>query len=515
MSLTPIFPIFGFIPIRKAAVFAAAAFVLTMLSISSTRAVDQRPDLICYTPADWSGAVVASAVKGTSTDAAAFPSACYYLDWSVANYSEADAASPFIVRLLVDGKTVREWALNGLAHMTYTYIADFPLFLTAGTHILQLVIDPVGAIAELNEGNNAFVRTLTVADSGGVGDAVARPVAHDFGSVTSNRKASKIIHFTNNGPGGIRIGVVSLDGPDAGDFTISADGCSGKTLPPPDCPGPCAASCTVTVNFSPQKIETAHAALNLADAAETLLSRVALSGAAEPDVGDFNGDGRISLDDALLPLKVLSGDYGGEAFRGDAGFMENAPLGAADAIRLLQILAGLRKDDLYELVKIRTRFGVMLIQLYDKTPLHRDNFLTLAKSGYYDGLIFHRLIEDFMVQGGDPLGTGAGGPGYTICPEIDATLTHDFGAVAAARLADSVNPEKNSSGSQFYIVNNPEGAHFLDGNYTVFGRVVDGLDVILAIAAAETDINDKPVTPVVMEKVEVVILSRAQCPSCF
>jgi cyclophilin family peptidyl-prolyl cis-trans isomerase len=501
--------------LKMVPVFVVAVVLLAMLSLSSARADDQRPDLIFYAPTGWSGAVVVSAVKGTSTDAAAFPSACYFLDWAVANYSATDAASPFIVRLLVDGANAGEWTIATLPGMNYTYRTDLPLFLTAGTHTLQIVIDPLGAIVELNEENNAYTRTLTVADAVSAGIIAARPAAHDFGEVTSGRDAGKIIHFTNSGPGGMQIETVSLSGVDAGAFTITADGCSGKTLPPPNCPGPCAASCTVTVNFSPQKIETAYATLNLADAADTLRSQVALSGAAEPGVGDFNGDGRISLDDALLPLKILSGGYAGDTFRVDAGFTENAPVGAADAIRLLQVLSGLRTDDLYELVRIQTRFGAMLIQLYDETPLHRDNFLTLAKSGYYDGLIFHRLIEDFMVQGGDPLGTGSGGPGYTICPEIKTGLTHDFGAVAAARLADSVNPEKNSSGSQFYIVNNPAGAHFLDGNYTVFGRVVDGLDVILAIADAKTDDDDRPLTPIVMEKVEVVILSRAQCPSCF
>ncbi len=111
-------------------------------------------------------------------------------------------------------------------------------------------------------------------------------------------------------------------------------------------------------------------------------------------------------------------------------------------------------------VKIQTMLGDIIVRLYDETPLHRDNFLKLAKEGYYDGTLFHRVIKDFMVQGGDPDSKGApagkmlgaGGPGYTIEAEIKDTLLHKRGALAAARQGDQVNPERRSSGSQFYIV---------------------------------------------------------------
>ncbi len=111
-------------------------------------------------------------------------------------------------------------------------------------------------------------------------------------------------------------------------------------------------------------------------------------------------------------------------------------------------------------VKIKTEFGDIVIKLYDEAPLHRDNFLKLAGEGYFDDQLFHRVIEGFMVQGGDPDSKNAepgkrlgnGGPGYTIPAEFDSTLFHKKGVLAAARQGDQVNPEKRSSGSQFYIV---------------------------------------------------------------
>ena len=111
-------------------------------------------------------------------------------------------------------------------------------------------------------------------------------------------------------------------------------------------------------------------------------------------------------------------------------------------------------------VKIQTMLGDIVVRLYDETPLHRDNFVKLVKEGYYDGTLFHRVIKDFMVQGGDPDSKGApagkmlgmGGPGYTVEAEIKDTLFHKRGALAAARQGDQVNPERRSSGSQFYIV---------------------------------------------------------------
>jgi cyclophilin family peptidyl-prolyl cis-trans isomerase len=226
----------------------------------------------------------------------------------------------------------------------------------------------------------------------------------------------------------------------------------------------------------------------------------------------------------------------------------------------------------------------MKIKLYNETPKHRDNFIKLVKNNFYNGTLFHRVIKDFMIQGGDPdsknasPGTmlGSGGPGYTIPAEFDSILFHKKGALAAAREGDQINPKKASSGSQFYIVqgkkftddeldkieNNinqqrikslynkyidqeknkalendevpdyskieplarqrainefksiPEfkfsaaqrkaykdigGAPHLDGSYTVFGQVIEGLDVIDKIASVQTDSNDRPLKNIPVE----------------
>lgn len=186
-------------------------------------------------------------------------------------------------------------------------------------------------------------------------------------------------------------------------------------------------------------------------------------------------------------------------------------------------------------VTISTPHGDIVIALYAETPLHQKNFLKLVKEGFYNETLFHRVIPGFMIQGGDPDSRGAkagqalgnGGPGYKIKAEIDPKLFHKRGALAAARLGDAVNPKKESSGSQFYIVdgqiysdeklNEMEkrsgkrmtkeqriayttigGTPHLDGNYTVFGEVLMGLDVITKIANSKRDGNDRPLKDVSM-----------------
>ncbi|MDY5969467.1 MAG: peptidylprolyl isomerase [Bacteroidales bacterium] len=187
-------------------------------------------------------------------------------------------------------------------------------------------------------------------------------------------------------------------------------------------------------------------------------------------------------------------------------------------------------------VKIETPYGDMKVRLYDETPLHRDNFVKLVRQGFYDSLLFHRVIRDFMIQGGDPqsknaaAGTmlGNGTTGYTIPAEFNPALMHKKGALAAARMGDPVNPKKESSGCQFYIVqgnvwdttqlqalarhygktmtkeqmevySTVGGTPHLDGEYTVFGEVVEGLDVIDKIAAEPCDRADRPVKDVRMK----------------
>ena len=153
------------------------------------------------------------------------------------------------------------------------------------------------------------------------------------------------------------------------------------------------------------------------------------------------------------------------------------------------------------IVVIETDYGNIEIELRpDKAPQTCANFAKLANKGFYDSLIFHRIVPGFVIQGGDPEGTGRGGPGYTVPAEI-TDLKHTTGAVACARLPDQVNPSQASSGSQFYITLKP--TPFLDNQYTVFGYVKTGMDVVQKIAKVETDSHDKPLTPVIMKKVYV------------
>lgn len=124
---------------------------------------------------------------------------------------------------------------------------------------------------------------------------------------------------------------------------------------------------------------------------------------------------------------------------------------------------------------IETDKGNIRVNLYAKeAPLSVTNFIQLAKGGFYEGLTFHRVEPGFVVQGGDPLGNGTGGPGYTVPAEIGKP--HNKGALAWARTGDEINPQRRSSGSQFYIT--LEATPFLDGAYTVFGQTIEGMDVV-------------------------------------
>lgn len=161
----------------------------------------------------------------------------------------------------------------------------------------------------------------------------------------------------------------------------------------------------------------------------------------------------------------------------------------------------LPEDPMFE---INTTEGTIIVQLYKETPLHRDNFVKLASERYYDSTLFHRVIRGFMIQGGDPYTKnpanydlyGTGGPDYTIPAEILPQFKHKKGALCAARKGNAANPRKNSSGSQFYIVQDSLGCAHLDGEYTIFGETVDGLNVIDRIASIRTDHRDVPLKEV-------------------
>ncbi len=168
-----------------------------------------------------------------------------------------------------------------------------------------------------------------------------------------------------------------------------------------------------------------------------------------------------------------------------------------------QDIKKLPKED--QVITIKTEFGEMIVLLYDLTPKHKENFIKLATSGYYNGTTFHRIIKDFMIQGGDPnskdsipQNDGLGGPEYTVPAEFTPTLKHVKGALSAARMGDQINPLKASSGSQFYIVHNVNGTPFLDGGYTVFGQVIKGLEVIDKIAVQDKDRSDRPIKNITM-----------------
>lgn len=146
---------------------------------------------------------------------------------------------------------------------------------------------------------------------------------------------------------------------------------------------------------------------------------------------------------------------------------------------------------------IETSMGTITAELYEEqAPITASNFIGLAESGFYDGLIFHRVIDGFMIQGGDPKGDGTGGSDMTIRLEINPKLTHADGAIAMAR---SQNPD--SASSQFYICDGAQ--HALDGSYAVFGRVTDGMDVVRAIAEVKTDSRDRPGKDVVINKISI------------
>ena len=166
---------------------------------------------------------------------------------------------------------------------------------------------------------------------------------------------------------------------------------------------------------------------------------------------------------------------------------------------------------------IYTSKGKMRIKLYNKTPKHRDNFVKLVNEKYYDGVRFHRVIEGFMIQTGDPYSRdtakidlwGQGGPDYTVPAEFVNEYWHKKGALAAARRGDMANPTKASSGSQFYIVHDENACLHLDGQYSIFGEVVEGLEIIDRIATVDTDPYDRPLEDVFINRITPVIVEPA------
>ena len=190
-------------------------------------------------------------------------------------------------------------------------------------------------------------------------------------------------------------------------------------------------------------------------------------------------------------------------------------------------------------VVIETNYGTIKAKLYNDTPLHRDNFIKLVNEGWYNGSPFHRVINNFMIQGGQNA-DGRQDPGYTVPAEFRENHFHKKGALCAARQADQVNPKKASSGSQFYIVQGQVfddkklelyeerlgkifsatqrqayktvgGTPHLDGDYTVFGEVTEGLDIVDKIARVKTGYMDVPVEPVIINKITIEKSTDKSC----
>ena len=212
----------------------------------------------------------------------------------------------------------------------------------------------------------------------------------------------------------------------------------------------------------------------------------------------------------LAILVLLAVSCGGRRGHKDAdGALEDSlavaeqakPATPADSLADLKKLNTLPQEPVFD---VATTQGTFRVKLYKDTPKHRDNFVRLALTHFYDGVLFHRVVPGFVIQGGDPYTRdtsrveewGEGGPGYNVDAEILPEHTHKKGALAAARRGDIANPMKESSGSQFYVVVNPENCKHLDGEYTVFGEVVSGINVIERIARVQTDRYDRPLIPV-------------------
>ena len=220
----------------------------------------------------------------------------------------------------------------------------------------------------------------------------------------------------------------------------------------------------------------------------------------------------------LVLLAVSCGGRRGQRAEGDqadslgtaapeAPAAPSAPKTAkADTISLANYKGRLPQEPIFDIV---TSMGTIRVKLYKDTPKHRDNFTKLALSHYYDGVLFHRVIDGFMIQGGDPYTRdtsrvaewGEGGPGYTIDAEILPEHTHKKGALAAARRGDLANPMKESSGSQFYLVQDSTNCKHLNGEFTVFGETICGLNVIDRIARVRTDRFDRPERPVEIRRI--------------
>ncbi len=166
-----------------------------------------------------------------------------------------------------------------------------------------------------------------------------------------------------------------------------------------------------------------------------------------------------------------------------------------------------KEEKTYQVGQIKTSMGEMLFWLHDETPIHKASFIKLANANYWDSLTFNRVIKDFVIQGGCPdTPEGFARSPYLLQPEFHDSLRHIYGAVGAGR---DDNPEKLSAGCQFYIVQNKDGLHRLDGQYMIFGQVFKGMSILDAIADVATDSTDTPLSPITLD-INVITLTKQE-----
>ena len=200
------------------------------------------------------------------------------------------------------------------------------------------------------------------------------------------------------------------------------------------------------------------------------------------------------------------GKQGDEGAAADSLATEAAEKPAKNTVSLANYRNRLPQEPFFDIV---TSMGTIRVKLYKDTPRHRDNFVRLSLSHFYDETLFHRVVSGFVIQGGDPYTKdttrveewGEGGPGYNIDPEFVPEHRHKKGALAAARRGDFANPAKESNGSQFYLVVDSTACSHLNGEYTVFGETVGGLNVIDRIARTQVDRYNRPEKPVVILRI--------------
>lgn len=498
-----------------------ASILFLLLSLCNLSTASPLPNLQLYTPSGWSSNLILSTTNFQVTDQPIIatdspistkqPKIYLYLTLAIANYNIEDVnntgeytdnsnVSLYIDNQLLLSNTLAPIPARNGVIKSYPFINNY----CQGDHSLRVELDSTNIIAESNESDNSYIRSFSIDGDG----FKVSPAKRDYGNIPILQTFSQKFLFTYDGCDTIIFKEATIKGADSSQFTIINNDCTDTQLSF-SYNNSYTGSCVIEVSFSPDSIGVKNSSLQITTEVFTSeVTTIPLSGRGV--IGDFDGNGMVNITDITSVLKLLTDTYESTAPSNQQDVTGDHQLDLADAIYILNTLSKQSNVTAYKTAKLSTKMGDILIWLYDKTPKHRDNFLSLIENGFYNNLLFHRVIDGFMIQGGDPDGNGSGGPGYTIPAEIDNSLSHVYGAVAAARLGDSINPDKNSSGSQFYIVENPEGTHFLDNNYTVFGQVISGMPIVETFAKVPKYFNDKPKTDLVILEAKVIELTNKQ-----